>query len=153
MTRARKTAPRAPRTVVKAGDYVLAGGGVASLPGEWFVGHVLWADGRDVLLHRTTQNGTDSWRQLEPIENIRAAGTIADLISIRREASDATTELSRAVGDAEHALGAARDAVWAKCRQLAEGGLKIAPHDDAASAERHAHDRVLNQQFEDEALA
>ena len=129
---------------IPVGQFVLAGGGRASLPGDWFLGEVLWAGNGDVLISRSTMNG-DSYRQLLSVSNIRAIGTIEQLSDAQHKAAGAVREMRRRVSEAESALNRSRDAVWAKLNEMVEGGLKVIPP-DFEQAER---DRVATQEIID----
>jgi len=113
---------------VAAGDFVLCGGTRASYPGEWYLGQVLWAGKGDALLERATQNGR-TWREVIAVVEIRAVGTIEQLVTVQDEARKACAELTRAIHECTSELGRARDALFAKLDALAEGGLKVVPPD------------------------
>lgn len=110
--------------LVKAGDHVLCGGNYAAMPAHWWMGLVLWADGADVLIERATMHG-DRWREVVSIRDVRAVGTVAELIDLQQKASEQVRDLVREVDAATSRLGEARDAVKAKCEELRAGGLKI----------------------------
>jgi hypothetical protein len=145
--------PAKPKIEVKAGDYVLMGGSYASFPCHWYFAEVLWADATDVLLHRTNQNGTEFYRQVESILHIRAVGTIEELCAIKRQAADAVRELSNAASEAESALGTARAAVHAELDRLAAGGLKFIARDHDAIAQREIIERVAVEAIDAEEAA
>jgi hypothetical protein len=145
----RKTAkPRRPALSIKVGGYVLCGGSTASLPSDWYLGEVLWADERDVLIDRSDQTGTRHWRDVLPIESVRAVGSIAELVDIQHAAAGAVRALSQNVRECETALGTARAAVWAKVEELAASGLQVIPLDEAAIAARHLADRAAQEAFD-----
>lgn len=135
---------------VRAGDHVLMGGSYASSPWHWYSGVVLWADKRTVLIERANSHG-DTWRECYPVEEIRAfSPDIAELVAIKKQACNAVLELHRAVGEAEQALGHARDAEQQKVEELARGGLKISPVDRQAIEATRARDRTAQEQAESE---
>lgn len=131
------------KLVVRVGDHVLMGGTRASYPGEWYMGSVVWIGSDEVLLHRDTLNGGNDWRQLCHIDEIRAVGTIADLVAIKRDASAGIRALQRKVSEAEHRLGAARERLFAKLEKLAARGLNVIPPDFPAM-DREAKKRRRN---------
>jgi hypothetical protein len=111
---------------LKAGDFVLLGGTRASYPSNWYLATVMWIGKTGVAIERSNQNG-ERWLQTCHRSEIRAIGTIADLCTIQRQASDAVRALVKEVHERESALGSARDAVFAKVDELAKGGLKVIP--------------------------
>jgi hypothetical protein len=141
---------RPKKTAVAVGDYVLCGGTRASYPGEWCLGSVLWVGTRDALLERSTLNG-QTWRQTVVIPEIRAIGTIEELGKIKEQARKACAELTREIRKAESALGRARDNLFAKLDELAEGGLKIIPLDFEAIEAAHRRDQGAVEQADIEA--
>lgn len=133
--RARKPARRAAspdkapkRPDPQVGDFVLCGSSTASLPGDWFLGQVLWAAKGDVLIERSTRNG-QTWREVAHVSEVRAVGSIAELGAVQEAARIAVQDLHRAVHDVEVALRQARSAVWRAVDELAAGGLAIIPPD------------------------
>ncbi|MEX2126939.1 MAG: hypothetical protein WD871_01680 [Xanthobacteraceae bacterium] len=137
MARPRKTAtstatPKRRLPELKTGDFVLMGGTRASYPSGWFLGKVLWSDRRDVLIERDQSCGGRVWREVYSILEVRAVGTIEQLVKVQNEAFKATLDLVREVHAAEYVLGRARDAVHAKVDELAERQPLIFPADFAA---------------------
>ncbi len=135
----KRSAPKAPKLAkpreIVVGDHVLCGSSRASMPGGWFLGVVLWAGKGDFLIERATING-ETWREVIHLSDVRAVGTIVELVQIQATARDAVRDLSRAEHEATEVLGRARSAVWAKVDALADGGLAVIPPDFAA-IERH----------------
>lgn len=122
------------------GTYVLLGGSFASMPSTWFFGRILWSGSGEILVERSTMNG-QTWRQTAYSSEVRAHGSIADLVVIQRQASEATRELQRGVLEAESALGRARAALHTHLEKLASGDLKIIPADFEKIAADHAETR------------
>jgi hypothetical protein len=143
-SRPRKPASKPPAAI---GDFVLLGGTRASYPADWYLGEVLWIGNGDVLVRRDTQNG-QSWRQLYSSSEIRAAGTIDDLVAIRRQASESVQDFQSKIYACESALAAARDALFRKLDELAAGGLKIIPPDFAAIDADHQRDQAASEQYD-----
>lgn len=144
MTARPRKATQSTLPVVKSGDYVLAGGSRASLPSDWFMAPVVWADAETVLVRRSSAAFGGAFTQVLEIAAIRAVGPPSDLSDLKRKASDAVRELANAVHDAESALGRARDAVWKKVGELAEAGMMVFPHDVAVEeASRTKHRSTL----------
>lgn len=112
---------------MKVGDHILAGGSSASLPGDWYLGLVLWTNGIDVLMERSTLNG-QRFRQCESVTCIRAVGTIAELATLQETCRKEVAALAARVREATSELGAARGALWTRVAELAEGGLKVIPN-------------------------
>jgi hypothetical protein len=141
--RRRKPAPPA----IAVGDHVLCGGCQASYPNNWYLGYVLWVDGGDALIERSTMQG-QTWREVIHLTEVRAVGTVPELVTIERQARDAVAALMPAIRDAEHALGQARTTLFAKLEELAKGGLKVIPLDTAAiDAESHRVRAAVDQEW------
>lgn len=137
MSRRRKPShPNLP--LLRSGDHVLMGGSHASFPSDWYLAQVIWSDGIDVLLHRSSPGTSEYYRQVDSILSVRAVGTIAELGLIKEQARKAVHALQSTVHDAEQALGAARAAVHAELERLAKGGLTIIPRDHEAIAQDKA---------------
>lgn len=116
------------RVVINGGDYVLLGGTQASYPGHWYLGRVLWVGDTDILIKRSTVNG-ETWREVHFISEIRAVGSVSDLVSIQETAREECSTLQKIVREAETALGEARTNLFAKLERLAAGGLAVIPPD------------------------
>lgn len=116
---AKRKAAKAARIEVKPGDAVLISFGVASMPEDWQIARVLWADGEDVLLDRHSRSVGEDFRQVLTIDHVRAVGDVSFLIDFKERCRKAVKELSDRVHDCETALGAARAAVWAKLDEIA----------------------------------
>jgi hypothetical protein len=144
-----KRKPAKQQPSVKVGDHVLLGGTRASYPGHWYLGMVLWAGNGDLLVERYTLNG-ERWRQQQSIHDVRAVGPLSELVAIQNAASKEVAELVSTIGECESALGRARDALWARLEEMAEGGLKVIPPDfDAIEADQQAR-RALMERHETE---
>jgi hypothetical protein len=128
-----KTSKRPPKgATVKPGDAVLLGGTSASYPGDWFFARVLWSDGIDALVERGDLTGTQRWREVVSVAEVRAVGTVPELLAVKEAARKAVHALRGRVDIAERRLGNARDDLWAKLDRLAKEGLKIVPLDRRA---------------------
>lgn len=138
-----------PKTIFKVGDNVLYGSGPASYPWHWFHAEVLWFDGDDMMVRRYTQNGGRFNQELHS-SGVRAVGTHAELEQIKRDAAEGVKEFQRKVEEAERALGAARDALWAHLGELAKGGLKVSVPDFAAMDATYAEKRAVQETLETE---
>lgn len=125
MTQTKPKMKAQPRITVAVGEYAVAGGSYASMPGDWYVGTVLWTDGKDVLLHRSDLTGSQTWRQVCDIGDIRAAGTCEHVVAMKEAARKACADLSAKVYECESALGTARQAVWNRLDEIAAEGLLI----------------------------
>lgn len=146
----KKGRPRA-QVPVKVGDHVLIGTNVASYPGQWICGAVLWAGPTELLIERSNGHG-DRWCQLQYRSQVLAAGTIEELVRVSLEAQNAVREQRRVIFDAEAALGRARDALWAKLEEMHEKGLEIAiPDFDRIEADHDADRRALERADEEAA--
>lgn len=105
---------------VKAGDRVLIGTPGVSMPSDWFVATVLWADDYEILTqHEPPSRQPRLLRQVLPIESVRAVGDGGTLAEFKKEACQAVEDEQRKVREMESELGRARDAVWAKLDELA----------------------------------
>jgi hypothetical protein len=135
--------------MLRAGDHVLMGGSYASFPADWYFASVLWADGTDVLLHRSDLNG-NYYRQIDSVLSVRAVGTIAELSAIKEQARKAVHDLNIVVSEAGSELGRARAALHAELDQLAAGGLKIIPRNHEAIAESEAETRRAVEAIDEE---
>lgn len=108
----------------KVGEYVLIGSSGVTLPGDWFVAKVLWADGEEILTeHEAPSHGR--CRQVLTIAHVRAIGSISELGQFKETSRVAVADLSRRVREAESALGDARKAVWDKLDDLAEDARRL----------------------------
>ena len=114
---------RKPATV-KAGDVVLIGKAGIARPRHWFVANVLWADRHEILTEHQLPDSGEMQRQVLDIAYVRAVGPTRYLARYQRVCCEAVDALDRAIYDAEQALGAARDALWAKLDELE---LTVAP--------------------------
>lgn len=143
---------RKARPAPEIGEYVLLGASHASYPATWQIGWVLWVGEGDVLVRRNTLNGK-SWREVRPIEEVRAHGTIAELAAVQEIARAGVAELVAAIDLRAHELGAARDRLFAKLAELAQDGLAVIPPDFPAIDAAQQRTRDAFQQEEEERLA
>lgn len=137
-----------PTLKVEVNDWVLLGSTRASYPGEWCVGRVLWVGDNDLLVERSNQHG-ETWRDHKFMSDIRAVGDLGDLFTIKEQARIGVKALREAVAEAEQALGAARNALFAKLEELAAGGLKVVPPDFNAIHVDEANYRGFVEQAEE----
>lgn len=137
---------------LQIGDYVLLGGSYASMPGDWYLGKLVWVGKEELCIERWTLNG-QVYHQQGTIYDVRAAGSMNDLSLIKEQARLAVKELTVTVQEAESALGRARDAVHNKLEDLAKGGLKIAPYDREASDACDAEARAIAERGDEELTA
>lgn len=107
---------------LQVGDFVLIGT-YAAMPGHWWLGEVLWIGKDDLLVEQYGIGGQRVHRHVHEHGDIRAAGTIAELAGIKERCRLEVAALTRAVSEAEQALGAARDAVWRKVDGFAKADL------------------------------
>lgn len=142
----------APQIDIKPGDWVLLGGTRASYPCNWYLGEVLCMHRGDLFIQRSNQNG-ETWRETTHISEVRANGTIDEIVSIKETARKAVHVLSQAAGECESALGRARDAVWQKLDELALGGLSVVPPDFEAIEAEGARVRATVEQADIEATS
>lgn len=133
---------------LKPGDHVLIGCNRASYPWHWFMARVAWADDRDVLLDRSNINGTERYRHHVPINEVRAVGTVEELMAVKRCAAEHVRSYQNKVDEAEQALGRAREELWAKIDELAASGIAIIPLDEEAADARRATDRKAQEAIE-----
>lgn len=111
---------RKARVKVKAGDRVLIGTPGISLPMDWFMATVLWADADEILTqHEPPSRQPPQLRQVMSIDSVRAVGDDETLMTFRKEACEAVEAEQRKVRELESELGRARNAVWAKLDELA----------------------------------
>lgn len=117
----RMSAPRAKRptpAVPAAGSLILVGAPGYSLPGDWLLAKVLWADNGDVLIEHNPPSNSGTYRQVIPLDHVRKAGSIDELGQFQREAREAIAGMARKVREAQNALGAAREAVWQRLDEI-----------------------------------
>jgi hypothetical protein len=109
---------------VKPGDLVLCGTWGVSMPGDWFIAHVLWTDGVEMLTEHAPPSGGRQ-RNVWGVENAIHVGTLAQLGAFREQARRHVAVLRRKVDDAEQRLGDARRAVYDFLEALgaAKGGV------------------------------
>lgn len=130
---------------VKVGDHALIAGSRASMPGNWFMARVLWTDGAEVLIEHTPAGGT-RYAQVLDITAVRAVGALHALVELQGKHRLAVRALVDKVHEAESALGAARDAVWAACDKLgvtAPPRFTDAAEHESSRALRHASDEPV----------
>lgn len=108
------------RQKLAPGVTVLLGVPGASMPGSWWIGSVIWADRHEVLVEQSHIGGAGKpFKNLLPVDHVRAIGTIPELGEIQRRCRDELKPLTDAVKAAEEALRAARDAVYARLDEIA----------------------------------
>lgn len=98
--------------VPNVGDYVLIGTFGVTLPSDWFIAKVLWADRNDVLTEHAMPASRNICRQVLSIEQVRRVGPIGELMEYRESRRKAVAELAEKVREAERALHLARTAVY-----------------------------------------
>jgi hypothetical protein len=135
------------RPAIKVGDYALLGGTRASYPGYWYHASVLWVGTEDMLVQRSTQNG-ETWRETASFVEVRAFGSMADLVQIERTAREECRSLQKVVTEAESALAVARKALFDKLEELAAGGLAVIAPDFTAIEDERQHGQALREQAE-----
>ncbi|TGT72933.1 hypothetical protein EN802_13725 [bacterium M00.F.Ca.ET.159.01.1.1] len=108
------------RQKLTPGVTVLLGMPGHSMPGEWWLGSIIWADGKEILVEQFGMAGAGQpYKHLTDVSFIRAIGTIPELGEIRRRCHEELKPLTDAVKAAEEALRAARDAVYARLDEIA----------------------------------
>jgi hypothetical protein len=108
------------RQKLKVGDVVLLGMPGVSLPGDWFIGEVVWFDADHVLVYQShIGGGGKSFPQLHGMDYVRAIGTVEELGEIRSRVREAVAEFQKYVRSAESMLNDAREAVWARLDEFA----------------------------------
>lgn len=115
MARSRKNNAR---PALPIGGMVLLGMPGVSMPADWHIGRVVWTDGVEVLVEQYGLGGNNPHKALHDAGYVRAIGDVPTLGAFRRKAEAAVDGLWQQVRDAEVALGAARDAVWAKLDEI-----------------------------------
>lgn len=91
------------------------------MPGDWWLGKVLWTGEKDCLVERSDMTGRERWREVVDYDHIRAIGDIHHLTAFQHEARLAVKDRQRLVHARESALGAARDLVWKKLDEIGAG--------------------------------
>ncbi|RVD44893.1 hypothetical protein EN742_00675 [Mesorhizobium sp. M4A.F.Ca.ET.020.02.1.1] len=108
------------RQKMTPGMTVLLGMPGHSMPGEWWLGSVVWADGNEMLVEQQGLAGAGQpYKHLTDVSYVRAIGTIAELGEIQRRCREDLKPLIDAVTAAGEALRAARDAVYARLDEIA----------------------------------
>ncbi|WP_031248876.1 hypothetical protein, partial [Mesorhizobium sp. LNHC229A00] len=108
------------RQKLAPGMTVLLGMAGHSMPGEWWLGAIIWADGKEILVEQQGMAGAGQpYKHLTEISHVRAIGTIPELNEIQRRCREELRPLTNAVKAAEEALRAARDAVYARLDEIA----------------------------------
>lgn len=113
----RKKKSIAPR--VEAGTLVLLGKPGISMPSDWFMAKVLWADHEQILTEHAMPASGDPYRQVFHVSHIRGHGNVVQLNEYRRRCQRAAGDRVKRVRDLESALGVARRNVWAKLDEIA----------------------------------
>ncbi|MER8616002.1 hypothetical protein NKG99_03975 [Mesorhizobium sp. M1409] len=108
------------RSKLVPGTTILLGMTGYSMPGEWWLGTVIWVGGDETLVetYPPSQCGKGE-KSLQHISWVRAIGTIPELVEIQRRCHEELKPLTDAVKTAEEALRAARDAVYARLDEIA----------------------------------
>lgn len=136
--------------VLQIGGHVLCGGTVASYPCHWTLGEILWFDADNVVVKRNTATG-QAWTQMICILDIRAFGTIEELLNVRKQAAEGVKHLQSAVDAAESALGNARAALFNRLEELcAQDHLKAIPLNLPAIKQADAEQRAIQEEIETE---
>ena len=112
----RKTTPKQKRPAVKAGDLVLTGMRGITMPSDWLFCKVLLVAGNEIATEHEASGGMQ--RQFQHIDRVLLVGDVPRLAAFKRNAIRAVAKLQKRVRDREHALGQARDAVWAKLDEI-----------------------------------
>lgn len=152
MARKNGRRPTGKKITVTVGDFVLLGSTKASYPAHWYLGEVLAIDGDALFIGRSTLNG-DSRHEVSHKEDVRARGTITELVRIQRAAEEDVRQLNAAIRESESALGAARDRLFARLDELAAGGLAIIPPDFDAIEAREENVRAIVSRDDEERMA
>lgn len=122
MSRARKIKPTPTmgKAMVQVGDYVLLGlPGISEPP--WNIGLVLWVGKEDILVDRERGlTGTQRYRDVQPLENIRAIGTLSEVIDIGIRAGNEVQPLLQAHARTEEAEREAKRAIFRKLDEFAK---------------------------------
>lgn len=109
------------RAKLDVGMTVLLGVPGVSMPGEWWIGQVLWFDGYHVLVEQSHIGGAGQpYPNLLPRDHVRAIGSVHDLGEIQRCCRKQFKPLTDAVREAEEELQAARDAVYVRLDEIAK---------------------------------
>ncbi|TIN36822.1 MAG: hypothetical protein E5Y10_22090 [Mesorhizobium sp.] len=108
------------RQKLAPGMTVLLGMPGHSMPGEWWLGTIIWIGGDEILVetYPPSQCGKGE-KSLQHVSWVRAIGTIHELGEIQRGCRDELKLLTDAVKEAEEALRSARDAVYARLDEIA----------------------------------
>ncbi|RWO37294.1 MAG: hypothetical protein EOS11_28835 [Mesorhizobium sp.] len=108
------------RQKLAPGMTVLLGMTGHSMPGEWWLGTIIWIGGDEILVETyPPSQGGKGEKSLQHVSWVRAIGTIPELGEIQRRCRDEMKPLTDAVRAAEDALRAARDAVYARLDEIA----------------------------------
>lgn len=147
MSRRQKTTRR-PLTL-RAGMFALLGYTSASYPNDWCLGEILGVFDNNVVVSRSDMTGTRKWLEVASVHDVRAAaGTIKELVSIRAAAAKAVERHRRRIQACEQRLGAARDALWAALKRLADEGVAVVPLDRRALRQHHVEQRHAHNLFD-----
>lgn len=103
---------KGPPLTAAPGDMILVGTS-GCMPWQWFMAKVLFVIGSEVLTEHTTPSN-EIQRQLIPMSQIRAVGSLTALRDYQRRCSEETRQMSNRVSELEAELGRARAAVWSK---------------------------------------
>lgn len=140
------------KITVNVGDFVLLGGTRASYPNDWFLGEVLHNDRGYLFVARSTLNG-DRWHQIASIGDVRARGSIDELVRVQEAARKEVQQLRAEIAACEQALGAARDRLFNRLDELAAGGMPIIPPDFDAIEAGEKELRAVIERGDDEDAA
>lgn len=113
------------RQSLAPGMMVLIGVPGITLPNEWWLATVKWADCSLVLVEQTDISRASPHKVLFPIDHVRAIGTIAELLDARDLAIKALAPSLRRLKDAERKLEAARTTFYCDLDKLAEANTTL----------------------------
>jgi hypothetical protein len=99
---------------MRAGNSVLIGRAGITLPSDWIIGTVLWADHDGVLVEHAGLGGADRYREVFPVEDVRFSGEPAAVAAYKARCCAAVREAAQRVAECEVQLRAARLALYAE---------------------------------------